>query len=69
MLSCDCSRYIAVFDWLENFGRQKSDSYKLVSYWLMEILAIPRNLSENHAEIRKAIFHIPTILRNFILSC
>lgn len=46
MLSCDCSRYIAVFDWLENIGRRKSDSYKLVSYWLMEIFAIPRNLTE-----------------------
>ena len=56
MLSCDCSRYIAVFDWLENFGRQKSESYKLVSYWLMEILAIPRNLSEITLKSAKQYF-------------
>lgn len=41
MLSCDCTRYIAVFDWLENLGRQESGSYKLVSYWPVEISAIP----------------------------
>ena len=41
MLSCDCTRYIAVFDWLENLERQQSGSYKLVSYWPVEISAIP----------------------------
>lgn len=66
MLSCDCTRYIAVFDWLENLGRQESSSYKLVSYWPVEISAIP-GFFYDFSEIRRPLFIHRTILRDFIL--
>lgn len=41
MLSCDGRRYIETFDWLGNFSREASGRYKLYSYWLMEMIAVP----------------------------
>ena len=65
MLSCDCSRYIAAFDWLRNFGRQDTGTYIslfLIGLWRFHEIS-PK--SHDFPEIRKALFHTPNNFSRF----